>query len=174
MKPWRSPGASTPDFAPLHPGYNGPAITGKTKGFTLIELIVGIVVLSVGLAGILLVFNQTVAKSADPMLQQQAVALAEGYMDEILGKDYRDCSVSSSPTGSRAERDDVEDYDGVNDSPPRDIRGNVLAGLEGYRVQVSTGSATLNGVTGCRITVTATHDSDAGVRAELVGWRLPD
>lgn len=141
-------------------------------GFTLIELIIAIVVLSVGLAGILLVFNQTVAKSADPMLQQQAIAVAEGYMEEIIGKAYRDCSASSSPTGTRADWDDVEDYDGLNDSPPKDIQGNTLAGLEGFRVQVKAEGAALNGVTGCKVTVTSTYDTDAGLRAELVGWRL--
>lgn len=145
----------------------------RISGFTLIELLVTIVVLSLGLAGIILVFNQTVVKSADPMLQQQAIALAEGYMEEILSKNYRDCSANSTPSGSRANWDDVEDYDGLNDNPPKDIQGNTLAGLNVYRVQVSTVSASLNGATGCKITVTVTHNTDAGVRAELIGWRLP-
>ncbi|MGC8733075.1 MAG: type IV pilus modification PilV family protein, partial [Halothiobacillaceae bacterium] len=51
-------------------------------GFTLIELVLAVVILSIGLAGILLVYSQTVAKSADPMLRQQALALAEGYLEE--------------------------------------------------------------------------------------------
>ena len=46
------------------------------RGFTMIELIVFIVVVSAGIAGILSVMNTTVKSSADPMLRKQAVAIA--------------------------------------------------------------------------------------------------
>lgn len=145
-----------------------------SRGFTLIELIVAIVVLAVGLAGIMLVFTQNVAKSADPMLQQQAIALAEGYLEEILSRYNAPNCTASSSGGTRATWMAVGDYDGLNESPPKDIQGNTLAGLENYRVQVSAQNDTLGGVTGCKITVTVTHQTDAKVRSELVGWRMPD
>ncbi|MDM7323014.1 MAG: prepilin-type N-terminal cleavage/methylation domain-containing protein [Gammaproteobacteria bacterium] len=145
------------------------------RGFTLIELIVAIVVLAAGLAGIMLVFTQTVARSADPMLQQQAVALAEGYLDEILSKNNApNCTANSGSGPTRATWIAVGDYNGLDESPPTDILGTTLAGLENYRVQARAETDTLAGVTGCKITVTVTHQTDAGVRSVLVGWRMPD
>lgn len=55
----------------------------RQVGLTLIELIIFIVVVSVGLAGILSVLNVTVLHSADPLVQKQAQALAEGLLEEI-------------------------------------------------------------------------------------------
>ncbi|MGK0673783.1 MAG: type II secretion system protein [Halothiobacillaceae bacterium] len=144
------------------------------KGFTLLELIIVVVVLAAGLAGIILVFTQAVAKSTDPMLQQQAIALAEGYLDEILSKNNAPNCVALASSSPRAEKLAVADYNGLDESPPRDIQGNVLVGLEHYRVQVSVNTGNLNGVNGCRVVVTATHASDPGVRAKLVGWRMED
>lgn len=139
-----------------------------SRGFTLIELIVVIVVLSAGLVGILAAFNNTVSRSADPMLQQQAIALAEGYLEEIMGMR---CP-GASPGGTvRGEWAFVADYDGVDDQPPVDVSGNPLAGLGGYRVQVTVANDTLAGVPGCRITVVA---SGEGTRSELAGFRAED
>ncbi len=52
-------------------------------GMTLIELVMFIVIVGVGIAGILAVFNATVFRSADPLVQKQAQALAEGLLEEI-------------------------------------------------------------------------------------------
>jgi MSHA pilin protein MshD len=52
-------------------------------GLSLIELVVFIVIVSVGLVGILSVLNITVLHSADPIVQKQAQALAEGLLEEI-------------------------------------------------------------------------------------------
>lgn len=160
--------------SPLHPAYKRPSKCVQ-RGFTLIELVIAIVVLAVGLAGILLVFIQTVAKSADPMLQQQALALAEGYMDEIIGKSNApNCSQNAASGTTRATWIAVGDYNGLDDLPPKDIQGQELTGLGAYRVQVGTENTPLNGVPGCQITVTVTHAGDPGVRAVLNGWRAED
>lgn len=55
----------------------------RHAGMTLIELIVFIVIVSVALVGILTVLNVTVFRSADPLVQKQAQALAEGLLEEI-------------------------------------------------------------------------------------------
>lgn len=53
------------------------------RGMTLIELVMFVVIVAVGIAGILSVLNVTVLRSADPLVQKQAQALAEGLLEEI-------------------------------------------------------------------------------------------
>ena len=59
----------------------------QQRGFTLIELIIFIVVVGAGLAGILSVMNTVVKSSADPMVRKQAIALADSILEEILQKE---------------------------------------------------------------------------------------
>lgn len=74
----------------------------QQRGMTLIELIVFIVVVSVGLAGVLTVFSVTVRNSADPLVVKQALAVADSLLEEILLKDFCDpdstLEVSASTT----------------------------------------------------------------------------
>ncbi len=70
------------------------------RGFTLIELIIFIVVVSAGLAGILAVMDTTVKSSADPMVRKQAMALAESILEEIMAKEY--CDPNSVEIGTDA------------------------------------------------------------------------
>lgn len=55
----------------------------RQTGLSLIELLMFIVVVSVGLAGILLVMDVTTRNSADPMIRKQALAIAESLMEEV-------------------------------------------------------------------------------------------
>ena len=53
------------------------------RGISLIELIMFIVIVSVALAGILLVMNVTNKSSADPLVHKQALAIAESLLEEV-------------------------------------------------------------------------------------------
>ena len=53
------------------------------RGVSLIELIMFIVIVSVALAGILLVMNVTTKGSADPIIHKQALAIAESLLEEV-------------------------------------------------------------------------------------------
>jgi MSHA pilin protein MshD len=55
----------------------------RLRGASLIELIMFMVIVSVGLAGILSVMNITTKSSADPMVRKQAIAIAESLLEEI-------------------------------------------------------------------------------------------
>ncbi len=143
----------------------------RPHGFTLVELVIVIVVLSTGLLGILSVYQQTVARSADPLLQQQALAIAEAHMDEILG---RQCDAGSATVGSRADWQWMRDYHNLDDSPPQDILGNQITPLASYRVAVSVTHGTTHlqdAVPSCLVVVTVTHDSHAAVSIALTGIR---
>jgi MSHA pilin protein MshD len=151
------------------------AAAGRSQhGFTLIELIVFIVIVSAGLAGILAVMNTVVKSSGDPMLQKQAIAVAESLLEEILLKNY------SNPVGrysgtSRDQFDDVGDYANYSTSGGIvDASGVPIAGLESYNVQPAVtvvSSSDLNGVAAFKVTVSVT--GPAGV-ASLSGYRGND
>ncbi|WP_020675478.1 prepilin-type N-terminal cleavage/methylation domain-containing protein [Geopsychrobacter electrodiphilus] len=139
------------------------------QGVTLIELIVVMVVISIALVGVMSVINYTTLHSADPMLRQQSIAIAEAYMEEISLKSYTD------PGGpvelGRADFDDVADYNGLTDNGAHDQTGAAIMGLESYTVQVTVGSASFGipAVAGLKIDVTVTDP--AGETLTLTGYR---
>ena len=54
------------------------------SGFTLIEIIITLVVLSIAAVGVLSVFSVGIKGSADPLILNQAIGLAQGKMDEAI------------------------------------------------------------------------------------------
>lgn len=60
-------------------------------GLTLIELIVFIVIIGIGLAGILNTLNFTLTNSANPMIMKQQIAIAESLLEEISSKPFTYC-----------------------------------------------------------------------------------
>jgi MSHA pilin protein MshD len=110
-------------------------------GLSLLELIMAIVVVGVGVVGMLGALNLTAGHSADPMIERQAQLVAEAYLEEILLKkfvDPEDDRVCPAPEGGgRSAWDNVCDYAGLSDSPPRDQLGTGLAALAGYTVAVT-------------------------------------
>jgi len=129
------------------------------QGFTLIELIIFIVIISVGLAGILAVMDTTVKSSADPMVRKQSLAIAESMLEEILHKEYANPAGGYSGT-DRALFDDVDDYHGYSTSAGMvDLKGTPTPGLDRYDISpaVTVASSTdLSGVTAKKITVSVT------------------
>jgi MSHA pilin protein MshD len=85
----------------------------RQRGFTLIELIIFIVVISAGLAGILSVMNTVVKSSADPMVRKQTIAIAESLLEEILLKEFANPAGGDTGT-SRKLFDDVSQYSGYS------------------------------------------------------------
>lgn len=116
-----------------------PSDRGRQCGITLIELIMFILVVSVGLVGVLSAMNVSVRGSADPLLYKQSLAIAEATMEEILLKDF--ANPSGGYTGSdRSRFDDVQDFDGYDVTGVRDLAGFVITGLAAYRVRVTVTS----------------------------------
>ena len=142
-------------------------LASNQHGFTLIELVIGMVVVSIALGGVLLVMNQTVGRSADPVVEHQAVAIAEAYLEEIMTKAYSD---PGGPAESgRADYDDVDDYHGLSDSGAHDQFGNTISGLGDYTVNVSVSGTSLNGESAKQVTVSVRHP--IGINITLTGFR---
>jgi MSHA pilin protein MshD len=143
------------------------ACIGNNRGFTLVELIISMVVVSIALGGVLMVMNYTVQHSADPMLQRQALAIAESYLEEVLLQSFNDPDGGIEP--NRSLFDDVGDYNGLNNDGAHDQAGNAILGLEAYRVRVIVDNLAINGIAGRRVTVTVTDP--AGNNLSLRGFK---
>jgi MSHA pilin protein MshD len=52
-------------------------------GVSLVELVVFIVIVSIGVAGVVGALNMATRASADPMIQKQALAIAEALLEEV-------------------------------------------------------------------------------------------
>jgi MSHA pilin protein MshD len=133
-------------------------------GISLVELIMFIVIVSIGVVGILTVFNLTAQKSADPQVRKQMLAIAEALLEEVEFKPFTYCDPddpnsataanasgctggaggpndeSKLPLGpevgdTRATYDNVSDYNGLSLSPVSDINGS--NSINGYSATIS-------------------------------------
>jgi len=101
------------------------------SGFTLIELVVVIVVISLSLLTLIGVFNQAASNSIDPVVQVRALECAQSKLDEILARKFDESTPSggipacgSAETNAAnctgitadADLDDVGDYNGHVDN----------------------------------------------------------
>jgi len=152
------------------------------RGFTFIEIIMVIVILGIIMPGVMLYFIQGVSGSAAAQRRTTAVFLAQGLMEEIKSKWWDEtatginstCSNASAigpdPAENRASYDDVDDFNGIDNTPPRDSQGGDMNNYAGFRQQVAIDyvvAADLNSAVGgptCykRIAVTITDASGGG------------
>lgn len=141
-------------------------------GFTLIELIVFIVIVSVALTGVLTVFNITTRHSADPILRKQALAIAEALLEEVMLQPFTYCdpddataatATSSAdctttveamgpdvnPNGTTETRGSVTDpFDNVNDYNGLSTTTNIAGGGAAvYTANISVAAANLGNIT---------------------------
>jgi MSHA pilin protein MshD len=138
------------------------------SGVTLIELIFSIVILSVSLVGVMSVILRTTTYSANPIVEHQAIAIAESYLEEILVLAYNDPDASEAGE-NRASYDDVDDYHGLNDTGVHNQNGAAIASLSNYDVSVIVTSTTLTGsIAAKRVDVTVTGP---GKIITLTGYR---
>ena len=136
---------------------------GKTKqsGVTLIELVISIVILSIAVVGVLSALGTIGGRSADPMIREQSIAIAEAYLEEINLSQF--AAVGSCPSvpgaGGRANLSHICHYHGLADSGAKNQFG-VAVGLDNYDVSVAVAnSSNLGGLASSvvlRIDVTVT------------------
>lgn len=119
---------------------------------TLIELVVAIVVVAISLTGTLMLVDTTTRRSADPMLERQAISIAQAYLEEVLQKafvDPDDGTLCPAAEASRTLYDNVCDYDGLDELGARDQTGGAISGLDGYRIEIDVDTtASLGGLSG--------------------------
>lgn len=135
-------------------------------GFSLVELVVGIVVMAIALTYISTVFFASSAQSVEPLMQIRAAEFGQSLMDEILGKNFDEttplggvpacspvttaCTASGSlgPEGSevRLSFNDVDDYNNYCGDEPGNIGWPLVSstglspdGFSQFRMRICVG-----------------------------------
>ena len=144
-------------------------IKRRQAGLTLIELIIFIVIVSVGLAGVLTVLNMTTQASADPMIRKNMLAIAESLMEEVQLQSFTWCdpddekaatatayalctTAQNTPAGAAGELrgsnitplDNVLDYNGLDNIVNSASSGQNMPA--GYSASIGVTAAALNGI----------------------------
>lgn len=144
----------------------------RQQGVTLVELIVAITIVAIAATTILGTMATVASRSADAMVQQQAIAIGQAYLDEILQRWVVDPNGTPPDTG-RGSWELVDQYNGLSDVGAHDQFGNAIAALSAYNVSVSVVASTaLAGVpagAARRIDVTVTRAPNVSVL--LSGYR---
>lgn len=85
------------------------------RGVSLIEMIFVIIILAVALVGIATTISGGTSRSSDTLVEIQSIALAQAYMDEVLGKRFDEGTRASGIPPCRVLRDGMADMpDGAN------------------------------------------------------------
>lgn len=71
-------------------------------GVSLVELVVFIVVVGIAVVGVLAAMRLTTAASADPMIQKQALAIAEALLEEVQLQPFTYCDPDDANAGTAA------------------------------------------------------------------------
>lgn len=112
-----------------------PASSKRTAGFTLVELVVGMLVLAIALVLLSSMLFPQADRAAMTLQRVRSAELAQSVLNEIWGKRYDEhsninggvpacgspsalaCSTQMGPEGEgRNDFDDVDDYHGLNET----------------------------------------------------------
>jgi MSHA pilin protein MshD len=120
----------------------------KNQGFSLIELVITIVVLSIALSALTSSLFKGIGRNADPLWQTKASQLSQAYLDEILSMRYAESSPlgggsigSCNVDGTEAEEtgrslyDDVDDYHDLAETA--DFLDTTVSSYSGYTVGIN-------------------------------------
>ncbi len=120
-------------------------------GFTLVELVVTLAIFGIAGAAIFGSMSFALGKQSDSLWRAKTEILARSYLDQIMIRKFDEltpeggvprCGPCSSPADfddgeSRANFDDVDDFNGLREIPPLDEDGQPIEVFAGFQVEVS-------------------------------------
>ena len=115
----------------------------REKGTTLVELVISIVVLSVAVVGVLSALGKITGRSADPMIREQSIAIAEAYLEEVSLSQFTPAGECPSVpgVGGRANYSHICHYNGLADSGAINQNGDDIQGLGKYNVAIAVSNS---------------------------------
>jgi MSHA pilin protein MshD len=148
-------------------------LAGRRRGVTLVEVIMFILIISVAVVSILHLLGLAVARSGDPLVRRQSLAVAESLIQEIDAQPYAqkdpynpngpDDGLGPEPGESRGGGslpfDNPNDYAGYAENGIVTPDGSAIAGLESYSASVTAvqqAMGTVPASDGLLVTVTVT------------------
>lgn len=150
------------------------------RGISLIELILFIVIISVAVAGILLVMNQVTGHSADALVRKQALAIAESLLEEIELQALSGvaCAGTLGADAPRSGVSSVCDYNGYNTTAGilDSSTNTVVTGLANYNVWppvtvAAPTTAPWNGMPAGSAVVITVSVTGPGGQIDVTGYR---
>ena len=146
-----------PPLAARHPS---PALATPRKqhGMTLVELVITIVIIGIAAAALFSAMASITARSADPMLRQQSLYIAEAYLETLLVVDL----TNNPPLIPAVE------------ALPHGIDNEPILELSGYRVTVVLDNSAKLGPSGEQVDATRIDVSvkdPSGQVLTLTGYR---
>jgi MSHA pilin protein MshD len=168
------------------------------RGLTLVELLLFIVVIGAGLAGVLSVFVESTRASSDPLIRRQALAIAESLLEEVqlmpftfcdsedanveTATSTAGCAGGADAIGPEAGEsryasppfDHVNDYHGFTMTGIVDVTNTAVPGLASYSASVNVAAAalgTINAGSGDALRITVTVTGPGGTSVTLDGYR---
>lgn len=78
----------------------------RQRGITLVELVLFMIVIGVGVAGLVSVTGPMIRSSADPMLRKQMLAIAESLLNEVLQQPFTYCDPDDSRAATAKNKTD--------------------------------------------------------------------
>jgi len=133
----------------------------KVKGFTLIELIIGIVMFAIALSIITALIAPQAKKSAEPIVALRASEFGQSLMNEIQSKSFDEHSDRSAPfkrcgeisigaeactapadfgvdnSETRTSYNDVDDYIALSNQPITNSLGEVLSQYSDFNLVIT-------------------------------------
>lgn len=112
-------------------------------GLTLLELVIIITILGFSFPMILTFFGKMLQSGSHAIIINQSQALASDLLEEIRSKRWDEnrkhptAFLASEANEVRQTFDDIDDYNGLNNSPPLDFTGNPIKFVSKYKRQVS-------------------------------------
>ena len=119
-------------------------LSNNCRGNSLVEVVVSSLIVGVILVGSLNVLGGALRTNRVATDQLDAPGLAHQLMGEILAMPYEDPEEPGGPIGldtgetntTRANFDDLDDYEGWDRTPPETKDGKPVAGASGWRRMV--------------------------------------
>jgi MSHA pilin protein MshD len=136
------------------------------RGFTLLEMILFIVVFSLGIVGVMTLYINTLGKTSDPILRNNAVQVLQSVMEVVYNKKWdentpnggcdnitTECSALSSSIGPDSGETSLNDYDDIDDfvnsgsayKKSRDWLSQDFGLISGFNIKITISYARITG-----------------------------